>query len=171
MKYALSIFLLLVMSTISLSQTYNDDKDLINQNTSTSSNEQINIVQNQTFFKTDTRRLPPTGNSVFIEQVGFNNTGSVAITSNQSDVNLLQIGSNNEAFINLRAGIIRENVAQIGNDNLFRDYSLHGAQLHTADIIQNGSYNEIISVGRNSLSEQIKVTQSGIGKQAYIIHN
>jgi hypothetical protein len=171
MKYLLSILSLISVSTTSLAQTYVDSqKKIINNSALESSNEQLNIIQSENTFYSKSV-IPTLGNLVFIEQVGFNNIGSVSVASDQSEVNLLQVGSNNQAFINLSAVIIRENVSQIGNDNLFKDFSVHGAQIHTADVLQEGSYNEIIRTGSNSISQKIKITQNGIGRRAYIIHN
>jgi hypothetical protein len=160
-----------MVSTMSYAQTYiNEDKKIIDKNSSKSANEQLNIIQSENIFSSKTSK-PSLGNSIFIDQVGSNNTGSVAVASDQSEINLLQIGSFNEAYITLNVSIIKENVAQLGNNNYFKDYSVHGAKRHTADVLQDGSYNEIISIGQNSVSERFKITQTGIGKQAYIIHN
>jgi hypothetical protein len=161
----------MVVSALTFAQTYvNEEKTIIDHTSQRSSNEQLNIVQSKSSFNPITN-LPALGNSVFIQQVGFGNIGFIAVASDQSEINLSQTGINNEASIILNASIIRENVVQIGNDNIFKDYSVHGAQLHTADVLQEGNYNEIIRTGSNSISERIKITQTGIGKTAYIIHN
>jgi hypothetical protein len=171
MKNMMTIVLLLAGVLLSVAQTYADEKELIGVNSLDSQNKQLNVVQSSTPSNDILTGGVFKRNSVFIDQVGSNNIGDVKITSNDSEVNLVQIGSNNKTFINLRATTIRENVLQLGNDNLFQDFSIHGAQLHTADVLQNGSYNEVISIGRNSISEKIKVTQNGIGKKAFITHN
>ena len=171
MKNTLYILLVVMVSTMSYAQTYiNEDKKIIDKNSSKSANEQLNIVQseNSSFFKTN---KPALGNSVFIEQVGLNNTGEIFIASDQSNVSLLQRGSYNEAYLTISASIISENVVQLGNNNFFKDFSVHGAKIHTGEVLQDGNYNEIISIGKNSVSERFKITQTGIGKEAYIIHN
>lgn len=169
MKQLLSIFVFLMIATVSMAQSYSNDKKPIADNSLSSSNAQMNIIQSGTFnARTST---PIVGNSVFIEQVGFRNLGLVVVASSDSKINLFQDGYKNKSVILLRADIIRENVQQIGNQNLFLDYSLHGAQSHTVNLKQDGNYNEVISVGRNSLSENLQLNQTGVGKSAFIIHN
>lgn len=164
----LLIFYVLLFTVSICAQTYQDDKKMINSTSLDTSNEQLNFLTNITNNKGFQINQ---GNSVFIDQVGQGNIAQVAIISNNSEVNLLQDGFANKSFINLRADFIRENVQQIGNNNLFFDYSGHGAQLHEVNLIQDGSYNAVISVGRNSISERLQLKQTGIGKRAFIIHN
>jgi hypothetical protein len=159
-----------MIATVSMAQTYVNDKKPLNENASTTANEQLNLIQSRNLFNRPSN-AQASGNSVFIEQVGFGNVGLVAVSSNDSEVNLLQDGYKNKSLILLRADVIRENVQQIGNKNIFVDYSLHGAKSHKVDLLQEGNYNQVISVGRNSISERLKLTQKGTGKSAYIIHN
>ena len=167
-----NIITLLVIFTVGFvtGQTYMNDQNLISEKSLNTENKQLNVIQNQSFYNLS-RRQSMSGNAVFIDQVGSNNTGNISVASDDSEVNPLQVGFNNQTNINLRATTIRENVTQLGYNNIFNDFSLHGAQLHTADILQDGSLNKIISTGKNSLSERIQVTQRGVGREAFIIHN
>ena len=170
MKHIFSLLVFQMIATVSLAQTYVNDKKPLNENASTTANEQLNIIQSRSPFSRPSNS-PASGNSVFIEQVGFGNVGLIAVSSNDSEVNLLQDGYKNKSIILLRADEIRENIQQIGNQNLFIDYSLHGAKSHSVNLLQDGNYNEVISVGRNSISERLKLKQTGVGKTAFIIHN
>lgn len=170
-KYTL-MFLLILYTSIVGAQNYSDKDKVLENQASRTLSEQLAIVQQES--NAVSSRVPFnlfTQNSVLIDQVGFNNKTSINVASNDSSINLLQIGDNNEALITLNSEKIREKVFQIGNDNLFIDFSLSSATLHQSDIIQNGSYNEIISVGKNSLSQKIQITQNGTGRSAYVIHN
>ena len=167
MKNLLIVFVLFITASVS-AQTYQDEKKMVKSTSLESSNEQLNFLNNNSKtqgFQVNQR------NSVIIDQVGQGDIAQVAIISNNSEVNLLQDGFANKSFIYLRADFIRENVQQIGNNNLFFDYSGHGAQLHEVNLIQDGNYNAVISVGRNSISERLQLKQTGIGKRAFIIHN
>jgi hypothetical protein len=149
-------------------QTYQDEKKMVNSTSLESSNAQLNFLSKTS--STQSFNINK-GNSVLIDQVGQGNISKVLVVSDDSEIKILQDGFQNKSFIFLRADMIRENVQQIGNNNLFLDYSLHGAKSHKVDLIQNGSYNEVISVGNNSLSERLQLKQTGIGKTALIIHN
>ncbi|WP_148311366.1 hypothetical protein [Nonlabens marinus] len=171
MKRIIYFFIFQLIAITSLAQTYVNDKPLLKTGSPTTASEQLNLISNESFYKTPSQSAAVSRNLVLIDQVGVNNIGLISTTSNDSEISLFQSGTNNRAFIELNAKTIRENVVQIGNDNYFQDYSIHGAQLHTASIFQEGSYNKIISTGKNSLSERIEITQKGVGKEAYIIHN
>ncbi len=158
----------LIVTSLAYAQTYQDEQKMVKSTSLESSNEQLNFLRSNS---TNQQVQVSQGNSVLIAQVGQANISQVFVSSENSEINLLQDGFANKSFINLRADFIRENVQQIGNSNLFFDYSLHGAQSHTVDLIQDGNFNEVISVGRNSISERLKLTQTGTGKSAFIIHN
>lgn len=169
MKNQMLYILILFGIASCYSQTYESEQAILERGAQNSRNEQLNIIQNEIGSNSFIRRVP-TGNSVFIEQVGSGNVGNVTVRSDQSDINLLQVGNNNETFILLNASTVRQNVVQVGNDNLYRDVSIHGARLHTGTVVQEGSYNEIIRTGSNSLSERLQITQRGTGRQAFILH-
>lgn len=170
-KYGLILFLILYPAIVG-AQNYSDKDEVLESQASRTLSEQLTIVQQESNAVSSRASLNLfTQNSVLIDQVGFNNKTSINVASNDSRINLLQIGDNNEALITLNSETIRENVLQIGNDNLFVDFSLSRAAFHQSDIIQNGNYNEIISVGKNSLSQKIQITQNGTGRSAYVIHN
>ncbi len=167
-KRLISNIVLLFITASMVAQTYKEEKQVVRSNSLDSKEEQLNYVNNNLI---NSGLLQQRRNSVFIEQVGQGNVGVIAISSDNSEVNLFQDGFENKSFIFLKADVIRQNVQQIGNQNLFLDYSLHGAKSHTVDLKQNGNYNEVISVGKNSISERLQLNQTGVGKRAFIIHN
>ncbi|AZQ44075.1 hypothetical protein [Nonlabens ponticola] len=167
MKWYL-ILVLFFSSFLAVAQTYKEDKKVVNSNSLETSNEQLNFISNN---QANASNNPVTrGNSVFIEQAGFGNQASVTAASDNSEINLFQSGNFNQSFIKLNATSIRENVLQRGNSNLFIDYSVHGARTHNVDLIQDGSYNTVISAGRNSISERLQINQTGNGAAAFVIH-
>ncbi len=162
------IFIVFLICSMSLTaQTYKEEKQVVNSSSLDSKEKQLNYVNN---LQTNAGFLQ-NRNSVFIDQVGQDNVAQVSVASNDSQVKLLQDGFNNQSFIFLKADVIRQDVRQIGNQNLFLDYSLHGARSHKVNLVQDGNYNEVISVGKNSISERLQLNQTGVGKRAFIIHN
>lgn len=168
MKYFIALFAFQFLGLSLTAQTYTDDKKIVNAASLETSNAQLDFLSKT--YSTQGFNIS-NGNSVLIDQVGQGNIAKVLAVSDNSKIEVLQEGFQNKSFIFLRADMIRENVQQIGNNNLFFDYSLHGAKSHKVDLIQDGSYNEVISVGKNSISERLQLTQTGVGRSAFIIHN
>jgi hypothetical protein len=103
-------------------------------------------------------------NIVNIKQIGnFNKVTSNTISA-QSEIDLLQNGDYNNINLELNALKISETVIQNGNGNNFADINTFGANLHEAEIIQNGNNQSLTWYGSNSISERMKVNMQGNDK-------
>lgn len=163
-----NLFLIvLFIAGTALGQTYVDEKPVVNNTSLQSTNSQLNLATTQ---NQSTSSQFVNQNTVFIEQVGSNNSAMASISSNDSQVVIFQDGTNNTTDLNLSADRIRNNIVQIGNSNQVFDYSTHGAQVHEATVLQNGNYNTTISVGANSISERMQINQTGNGSSVFVLH-
>ena len=159
------VLLFVLVSFCGFAQNYVDDKEVISDVSFKTNNSQLNYAANQQILQT-----PVLKNSVFIAQVGLNNTAISQIASDNAEVTIVQDGNFNISNLKINALRVREQVQQIGNSNLFLDYSLHGAQNHEVQLNQNGNYNTAISVGTNGISERLKINQTGTGTAVYVLH-
>ncbi|MGJ8684662.1 MAG: hypothetical protein ACSHWW_08560 [Nonlabens sp.] len=168
MKNVFFLLLCIVFTSLTVSgQTYVDDTQVINNDNLRTANAQLNVasVQNNTVATTQFVNQ----NSVFIEQVGSGNNAIINVASDDSQINLYQNGALNMTTLNLSADRIRANIVQIGNSNSVYDYSVHGAQTHNINVLQNGDYNTTISAGANGISEKMTISQTGIGSSVYVL--
>lgn len=167
MKNIFYLFLFTAFTTIA--QNYTDDKQVITTGNLQTANAQLSLVATPNITTVITNQFV-NQNSVFIEQIGANNNAQVSVASDDSQINIYQNGNLNNSVLYLSADRIRENITQIGNSNRVYDYSLHGAQNHAVDIIQNGNYNTTISVGANGISQKMKINQTSNGSSVYVLH-
>ena len=168
MKNLIFATLILLAGSLMTAQTYNVSKNRVVGSINAMEYVRLNKVQRaiQPTNNVDSNRA----NTVLINQVGTGNISELILNSSQSEVNVMQIGNNNKALLSINAQTIKQKLIQIGTDNLYRDTSLHHAKLHSGIMVQEGSYNEILRTGSNSISERINVTQKGIGRKAFITH-
>ncbi|AYN03118.1 hypothetical protein [Flavobacterium sp. 140616W15] len=110
-------------------------------------------------------------NIVNIMQIGNYNTSDVSIISNNANVVLSQIG--NENYINMykKAPEINQSVVQTGNNNMVSDFSLYSSGAINMSIIQNGSNLNVFNNGSNSISEGMRITQTGNSGTIYIFNH
>lgn len=167
MKNLFFLFFFVVFT--SLGQTYVDDRQVVNNSNLQTTNSQLNLLVDQNIVNSSNTQFV-NQNSVFIEQVGSGNNASVRVASDNSQINIYQDGNLNNTILNLRADRIRENIVQLGNSNRVYDYSIHGAQNHAVDVLQNGNYNTTISAGANGISERMRVNQTGNGSSVFVLH-
>ncbi|WP_271424245.1 hypothetical protein [Aequorivita sinensis] len=109
--------------------------------------------------------------SVFVQQIGNDNTVFSITKSNQSDVRLFQIGNRNDIGVFVSADKISEEVLQIGDNHSFTDISGNKNGLHAANVVQFGANQNLIRLGsQNSMSDKMMVTMKG-RNQTVIIRN
>jgi len=127
-----------------------------------SKSSEMNFLANQNY--SSNRSVSNSTNNVNIEQVGTYNKVTSNTVSVQSEIDLLQTGDYNNIELNLNATKISEKVIQNGNRNDFIDINTFGANLHEAEIIQNGNNQSLTWYGSNSISERMKVNMQGNDK-------
>lgn len=108
-------------------------------------------------------------NIVNVTQVGNNNFQSVATRNSNSVVNVAQTGNNNYLDVYKNGGNNNLNIIQYGNNNYINDFSLNTGYYSTnMNMTQNGNNLTLINNGSNSISKDLKVTQTGNSGAVYI---
>lgn len=109
--------------------------------------------------------LPPTtSNSIFIQQIGSNNTSSLHIQAENKEINLVQNGNTNNATIDVTAKTISHNLLQNGNNNFLLEYGNTPNLDLERNIIQNGNDQGVVIFGSNSLTDNIILNLQGSSK-------
>lgn len=103
-------------------------------------------------------------NSIYIQQIGTNNSASATIYSKSKDVNLVQTGYTNQAKINLAGETVNHHVIQNGNNNLFLEYGNSPNLNIDRTIIQEGNNQGIVIFGSNALTDKLILNQQGSSK-------
>lgn len=148
-------------------QTYNSgDSQIDIENIKGTSLEKQYLSTQNTQEKTDAP--VPSGNVVFINQVGANNNAEVQTTSSSGEINILQNGYGNQTFSRISADKIQHTVVQNGDNNLFIHTNPFSLDAHNSQIIQNGNNQNLEWYGANSISENMKVSMQGEGQTVIV---
>jgi|GEM_PF-633855 len=132
---------------------------------------QMNVLSENIGFGAPKALKVPSGNTIFIEQIGRENTGNVQAISNRSEINLLQRGNENTVRLELQGSTVDYEVLQNGNNNLLREYSAASApSVIQREISQSGNGQNLIIHGSNGLTERMKIDM-GQGSQSLVIRN
>ncbi len=100
-------------------------------------------------------------NSVFIQQIGANNTVFSAITAESSNIKISQNGDENRIEINETAKEIEKVITQTGNNNTVVDFSINPDISTNLDLLQEGNNLIFERFGSNELSKNLKFKMSG----------
>lgn len=111
-----------------------------------------------------TRTIIADENSIFIQQIGTNNTASATIYSKNRDVNLVQTGYANQSKIHLAGETVTHNLIQNGNNNLFLEYGNSPNLNLERNIIQDGTDQGVVIFGSNTLTDKLILNQQGSSK-------
>ncbi|WP_432412988.1 hypothetical protein [Rasiella sp. SM2506] len=130
----------------------------------------LNFLSSQQERFTNNSQNISTSNAVYIQQVGNYNAVASTTQSLSSDINLFQIGNRNEVVLGVKAASINENVIQQGVNNSFLDVSTNGSIFHAANVIQQGTNQNLIWLGDNSISKNMLVRMRGNG-QTVLVRN
>ena len=165
---------LLFLSSILFSQNREDNS--VFQNYSSSAFDQkdiaLNLVGNSSSINESNRNsyLSYRNSLINIQQIGNYNNAIVNINSQISSVSVSQEGNNNEYSLVKDVKKIIMSVQQSGNDNIINDYSYRSNYDINAKMIQNGNDLNIKSIGANSISKDMTVSQKGNGASVIIIN-
>ncbi len=161
----ITIFLMLTGSLM-LGQTYTNGDNGSGIDSPQGRAVQLGFLSSQS--PTMSRANVSLNRSVFVQQIGNNNTVDATTRSIASDVNLIQRGNDNEINMDVTAAVIDETVFQNGLNNRFIDLSTKGTLLHRAAIIQNGRNQNLIWLGNNSISDRLIVNMRGNNQTVFI---
>lgn len=117
-----------------------------------------------------TKSITPSGNNVLIAQIGADNNAVVDARSNSSEVKILQNGDANDIYYQVSAKTIEATLSQNGNNNGIFHTNAFNLENHDAQILQNGSNQNVQWFGGNSVSEKMKITMQG-ENQSIVVRN
>lgn len=107
---------------------------------------------------------------VVIQQIGDFNKVYTSLKSNDTKVAVDQNGDRNALFLNKNAKTITQSVIQQGDNNNINDFTLYTNHNVNMEIIQKGDNQNIQNIGTNSLSKNMKITQTGNGASIILIN-
>lgn len=107
---------------------------------------------------------------VQIQQIGDLNKVKANLQSNETKVSVDQKGNVNELLLDKKAKTITQNVVQKGNNNKISDFTLNTNYNVNMEMIQKGDNQNIQNIGTNSLSKNMKITQTGNGASIILIN-
>lgn len=110
-------------------------------------------------------------NLIQVKQVGFNNFSSVTIKSENYEIAVSQNGFNNYLDMYKNTGDLNQSVSQSGSNNFISDFSLYSASSIDMSINQEGSNLTLFNNGTNSISRDLKITQTGNSGTIYIFNH
>lgn len=105
-----------------------------------------------------------------IQQIGDLNKVRANLQSNETKVSVDQKGNINELLLDKKAKTITQNVVQQGNNNKINDFTLNTNYNVNMEMIQKGDNQNIQNIGTNSLSKNMKITQTGNGASIILIN-
>ncbi|MEW7292486.1 hypothetical protein [Aquimarina sp. 2304DJ70-9] len=103
-------------------------------------------------------------NSVFIQQIGANNTVFSNIVAESSDIKIFQNGNENTVEINESSKEIEKVITQNGNNNSVVDFSFNPEISTNLQLLQEGDNLIFERFGSNELSKNLKFKMSGDAK-------
>lgn len=105
-----------------------------------------------------------------IQQIGDFNIVNSNIKSDKINVSIYQNGINNSIDSYKNALEVNQNFSQTGDNNLISDLTYYTPYSVNMEIIQDGNNQSVQNIGTNSLSKDLKITQTGIGTSVIIIN-
>jgi len=109
-------------------------------------------------------------NMIQISQVGESNYADVNVRSRNAKMTINQVGSDNYLEVYKNAKQINQSFVQTGNNNFISDFSLNSKSEIDMAISQEGSNLTIFNNGSNSISKDLKISQSGSSGSVYIFN-
>jgi hypothetical protein len=110
-------------------------------------------------------------NIIQISQIGYSNYADVNIRSSNAKMTIDQDGSNNYLEVYKSAKQINQSFVQSGNNNFISDFSLYSGNSINMSLNQDGNNLSIFNNGSNSISKDLKITQTGNLGTIYIYNN
>ena len=109
-------------------------------------------------------------NGVYIQQIGDFNSVSTNVLANSAEIKLYQQGDGNSIAVSKEAVSVQQRIIQKGDNNTIFDYGGYSNHAVSLDFIQKGNNQSIHSFGSNSLSKDMKITQSGNGSTVIVVN-
>lgn len=107
---------------------------------------------------------------VIIQQIGSYNRANTNVGAEKVNISVVQKGDYNDLLVVKEAKTIAQNIIQQGKNNTISDYSYRTNFDVKTEMIQNGNNQKIQSYGTNSISKDMKITQSGNGASVIVLN-
>lgn len=121
-------------------------------------------------FPKESNDIQVNNNNVNIQQIGNYNVINANVVSDNSNLLLIQNGLNNTLNIDKTANEITQKITQLGNNNTISDLTYFSTYKVNMEMSQNGNNQNIQNIGTNSLSKDMKISQTGNGTSIIIIN-
>jgi hypothetical protein len=120
--------------------------------------------------KTSDLSLSNQSSAVLIQQIGDFNKVNATLKAIESKLSVEQVGDGNQLLLDKTAKSITQTVVQQGDNNKITDFTLYTKYNVDMEMIQNGDNHNIQSIGTNSISKNMKITQTGNGASLILIN-
>lgn len=169
--FILNIVLLLLFSPVLYAQEKEDNSDFKPYSSSVfNSKEKAFSVVSSMDKKAQDNLNSKIQSGIQIQQIGDLNKVKAFLKSNETKVAVDQNGNRNELFLDKSAKTLTQNIIQQGDNNKISDFTLHTNYNVNMEMIQKGDNQNIQSIGTNSLSKNMKITQTGNGASVILIN-
>jgi hypothetical protein len=106
-------------------------------------------------------------NNINIQQIGDYN---VINANDNSNLFMTQNGVNNSIDLIKNTPELTQSISQLGNDNTISDLTYYTNYKVNMEMNQNGNNQSIQNIGTNSMSKDMKISQTGNGASVIIIN-
>jgi hypothetical protein len=109
-------------------------------------------------------------NIIQISQIGDTNYADVNVKSSKAKMIISQDGSNNYLQVYKNAKEINQSIVQTGKNNFISDFSLYSGGSIDMVINQEGNNLSLFNNGSNSISKDLKISQTGNSGSVYVFN-
>jgi uncharacterized protein with PhoU and TrkA domain len=171
-NFILNIVFVFLFSSVFYAQEKDDNSDFKNYSSSLFNSKQVALSIVSLMDKKEQKDLNlkiPSG--IQIQQIGDLNKVTAILKSNETKIAVDQKGDYNQLFLDKNAKTITQNIVQKGNNNKISDLTLYTNYSVNMEMIQKGDNQNIQNIGTNSLSKNMRITQTGNGASIILINN
>lgn len=109
-------------------------------------------------------------NGILIQQIGDYNNFNANLQAEKVAISVSQNGNDNLISLDKQADVISQRIIQQGENNTVTDFTYYTKYDVNMEMVQQGNNQSIQNYGTNSLSKDMKVTQTGNGASVIIIN-
>jgi hypothetical protein len=128
----------------------------------------LNLVSRMAAPSSNSISNNPSG--IMIQQIGDFNAINANFRSSTVNFSVVQNGDENLINISKEANSINQAVLQQGSNNTISDFTYYTTYDVNMQMVQQGDNQNIQNYGTNSLSKDMKITQTGNGAEIIIIN-
>lgn len=169
--FILSLIALLFFTTVFYAQEKEDNSTFKSYSSSVFNSKEKAMSLVSSMDKTNKNELNSKNQAgILIQQIGDLNKVIANLKSNQINIAVDQTGDRNTLLLDKNAKTIAQTIVQKGSDNKISDFTLYTNYNINMQMNQNGNNQNIQSIGTNSLSKNMKITQTGNGASIILIN-